>query len=100
MALRGIDIYISSLPKIQFGGICSGFIAARNEVRLAGLNFPKSRKDISESFDSSRVASWSDQDEIVVHDRIAPHAEPLSHELFLRRSCMDENDVGVAPPTS
>ena len=38
----------------------------------------------------------ADDDEVVVHDGIAPHAVALAQELFLGRLRMHEHDVGIA----
>ena len=48
--------------------------------------------------DAARIGARADQDEVVVHHRIALHAEALGEELVLLRLRMHEDDVGIAAP--
>jgi hypothetical protein len=46
-----------------------------------------------------RIALRSHDDEVVVHDVEALQALPFSHELLFCGSVMNEDYIGIAPPT-
>ena len=50
------------------------------------------------SFYAGGIAPRTNQNEVVVHDLEAPHAETIGEELLLRHLVMDEDDVGIAAP--
>ena len=65
------------------------------ELVVQGL---QCRDDILRARDTGGILLRSDQDEVVVHHRIALHAEALGEEGFLGGPGMDEHDVGIAAP--
>ena len=67
-----------------------------NGARL-GLDRLQARDDVL-ALDAGRIALRADQDEVVVHDGVALHAEAVGDELLLLRLGMDEHHVGIAAP--
>ena len=61
------------------------------------LQRPQRRRDIL-ALDAGRIALRSDQDEIVVHHRIALHAQAFGEKLLLGGPGVDQHDIGVAAP--
>ena len=51
-----------------------------------------------DALDAGRIALRADQDEVVVHHRIALHAEAFGEEFLFRRLGVHEHHVGVAAP--
>ena len=52
--------------------------------------------DVLGAVDASRIALRPDQDEIIVHHRIAPHAKAVGDEFLLLRLSVHEHHIGVA----
>ena len=56
------------------------------------------RDDVLAALDAGRIALRPDQDEVVVHHRIALHAEAFGDEFLLLRLGVHEHHVGIAAP--
>ena len=79
---------------------------AKGEDIVAGLTAIKAKAapfisrgdNVLRLAQAGRIGAWADQHEVVVHHRIALHAEALSQEFLLGGLGMDEHHVGVAAP--
>jgi hypothetical protein len=70
----------------------------RETWRALGFDRLERRDDIPAACDAGRIALRADQDEVVVHDRIALHTRAFGHELLFGRPGVHEHNVGVTAP--
>ena len=91
------DVDAGGLPERELGGVRAGLVAARDERRALALIVFSAGDDVL-ALDAGRIALRPDQDEVVVHHRIALHAEAVGDELLLLRLGVHEHHVGVAAP--
>ena len=94
-----LDINASELPQIEFGEVRAGTIAARDERRTLLLDGLERRHDVLAAIDAGGIALRPDQDEVVVHHRVALYAEAFGEEFFLGGLGVDEYDIGVTAAT-
>ena len=94
LSLRDVDA--GDLPEIELGGMRAGLVAARDEGGALGLDRLERGDDVLGALDAGRIALRPDQDEVVVHHRIALHAEAFGDELLFLRLGMHEHHVGIA----
>jgi len=71
-------------------------VAARGEHGPRRGDPAKRFDGVLQAADAGRVLPRPDQDEVVVHEVEALHAEAVGDELFLGSLVMDEQDVGIA----
>jgi hypothetical protein len=76
----------------------AGPVAAGDERRALRLDGGERCRDVLGSVDAGRIALRADQDEVVVHDRKALHAETVGDEFLFLRLGVHEHDVGIAAP--
>src|SRR5437899_1183977 len=76
----------------------SATIPTRDKRRACARDCLQRGDDIR-SADARRIASGPDQDEVVVHHRVAPDAMALGEEPFFRRARVHEHDIGIAAST-
>jgi hypothetical protein len=76
----------------------AGTIAARDERQLLFLDDAQRFDDVLGLADPACIELAPDEHEIIVHHRVALHAEALGNELLLFRLGMHENDVGITTP--
>src|SRR5215212_9038141 len=96
VVLSLLDVDASHLPEGELGDMRAAAIAPGDERRGLVLDRLERRDDVVAALDAGRIALWADQDEVVVHDRKALHAEAFRQEFFLRRLGMHEHHIGVA----
>ena len=77
----------------------AGTIAARDERRALVLDGLERRHDVLAAVGAGGIALRSDQDEVVVHHRVALYAEAFGEEFFLGGLGVDKYDIGVPAPT-
>ena len=80
--------------------MCARAVGARDEWRSLRLDGLQRRHDVIHALDAGRIAVRTDQNEVVVHNRIAHHAEAVGEELLLLRLGMHEHHIGIAPSAS
>src|SRR5262249_24026698 len=98
-ALSLLDIDVGELPEIELGEVRAGTIAAGDERRALVLDGLERRHDVLAAVDAGGIALRADQDEIVVHDRVALYAETFGQEFFLGWLGVDKDEIGVPAPT-
>ena len=87
------------VQRSQFGRVRAALVGARNERRLRGLDLLRSAPSTFLARRLCRVGFRTDEDEVVVHHRMAVDALCPSAMYFpLRPPGMHEDDVGIAPP--
>src|SRR6266851_7646098 len=90
------EISMPASLKVELGLMRARLVAARDERDPFVLECLERGDDILRSLDASRIALRSDQDEVVVHHRVALHAKTFRQEFLLRRFGVDEHNVCVS----
>jgi hypothetical protein len=83
------------VPEAQLGGVRATLVAARDEGRVAGGQLLQALDDVG-ALHAGRVGLGADEDEVVVHDRVALDAEAVGDELVLGLLVVHEHHVGIA----
>src|SRR6516165_2679842 len=78
-----LDVDIGRLPEVELGDVRAGAVTARDKRRALLLDRLERRNDVLAAVDAGRITLRSDQDEVVVHHRVALYAEPIGDESFL-----------------
>jgi hypothetical protein len=94
-----LDVDIGRLPEVELGDVRAGAITARDKRRALLLDGLERRNNVLAAVDAGGIALWSDQDEVVVHHRVALYAEPIGDEFFLGCLGVDKHNVGVPATT-
>src|SRR5215470_3994039 len=87
-----LDVDIGRLPEVELGDVRAGAITARDKRRALLLDGLERRNNVLAAADAGGIALWSDQDEVVVHHRVAPYAEPIGDEFFFGCLGVDEHE--------
>src|SRR5262249_13742545 len=85
--------------EVEVGDVRAGAITARDKRRALLLDGLERRNNVLAAVDGGGIALWSDQDEVVVHHRVAFYAEPIGDEFLLGCLGVDKHDVGVPATT-
>src|SRR5262245_35126621 len=75
-------------------------IPARYERCLFFLDGLKGFGDVLHALDTCWVVFRPNEDEVIVHNRVALYSVALGYELFFRRCSVDKNDIRIAAPSS
>src|SRR5262249_5664343 len=75
-------------------------ISARYERCPLFLDRLKGLGNVFHTLDASWVVFRPNEDEVIVHNRVALHSVALGYELFFRRFSVDKNDIRVASSSS
>src|SRR5260221_10214273 len=78
-----LDVDIGRLSEVELGDVRAGAITARDKRRTLLLDRLERRNDVLAAVDAGGITLRSDQDEVVVHHRVALYAEPVGDESFL-----------------
>src|SRR5215467_10012374 len=70
------------IPEIKLSDVRARAITTRDEWRSLRLDGPQRRSDVVHALDAGWIAPRPDQDEVVVHHRIAAHSETIGDELL------------------
>ena len=73
-------------------------IATRDERRFRGFDFTQCIENFLAAGDLRGIALRTNQNEIVVHHRIATHSLPFCYEFVFGRPVVNKYDIGVAAP--
>ena len=84
------------LPEPQLHPVGAAVVAARGEGRLGRRDLLEGIDGIVVAFDMGGIGLRADDDEVVVHQRLALHAIALGDEFLLAGPVMDEQHVGIA----
>ena len=91
----GIDA--GRLPEPLLLGVGAGVVAAREEERLRRGDLLEGLRGGLAPFDPGRIAGRSDDDEVVVHDQAAVHAEAASAMNFFSASGEWTSSTSASP---
>src|SRR5262249_16209184 len=94
-----LDVDTSVLPQRKFGEMGARAIAARYERSLFFLDGLKGFGDVLHTLNTCGITLRSDEDEVIVHNRVAVHSVALGYELFFRGSSVDKNDIRITTPS-
>jgi hypothetical protein len=86
------------VPERKLGDVRARAVAARNKGRLLFLDRLQRFCNVFHPFDVGGIALRTDQNEVVVHDRMSLHALAFGEKFFLRRLGVHEHHIGVAAP--